>query len=169
MQLAMGKRDPRRRAVCRRNERAEGFTLIEMMIALLILTVGLLSAGQLMYVAMGSASLARSKGSAATVAQDKLEFLADVYRRNRADGNLTVGDHGPEQVQVLNPNSGTVLNRFRIAWNVSIVPDPRAGKVLTSRLVRVTATPLGTGETVNNRIGLNKTVSVSSIFSTRSQ
>ncbi|NWG11913.1 MAG: type II secretion system protein [Acidobacteria bacterium] len=160
------KRDLRRRAC---GAQADGFTLIEMLIALLILSFGLLSAGQLMYLAMGSASLARSKGNAAMVAQDKLEFLADVYRRNRADADLTVGDHGPEQVEILNPNSGTALNRFRIVWNVSTVPDPRAGKVLHARLVRVTVTPLGTGAAVNNQIGLNKTVSVSSIFSTRFQ
>src|SRR5512139_1532289 len=79
---------------------AAGFTLIEMLIALVILTFGLLSAGQLMYVAMGSASLARSKGTAATVASDRLEFLADVYRRNRLDASLADGNHGPEVVQV---------------------------------------------------------------------
>ncbi len=166
MQLLDRYRDLRRRA---RGAQADGFTLIEMLIALLILSFGLLSAGQLMYVAMSSASLARSKGNASMVAQDKLEFLADIFRRNRADANLTVGNHGPEQVQILNPNSGTALNRFQVVWNVSAVPDPRAGKVITARLVRVTVTPLGTGATINNRIGLNKTVSVSSIFSTRSQ
>ncbi len=166
MQPLDSNRDLRSRA---RGTEADGFTLIEMLIALLILSFGLLSAGQLMYVAMSSASLARSKGNASMVAQDKLEFLADIFRRNRADANLTVGDHGPEQVQILNPNSGTALNRFQVVWNVSVVPDPRAGKVLTARLVRVTVTPLGTAATVNNQIGLNKTVSVSSIFSTRSQ
>ena len=159
-------RDLRRRVL---GVQADGFTLIEMLIALLILSFGLLSAGQLMYVAMSSASLARSKGNASMVAQDKLESLADVFRRNQADASLAVGDHGPEQVQILNPNSGTALNRFQVVWNVSVVPDPRAGKVLNARLVRVTVTPLGTGATVNNQTGLNKTVSVSSIFSTRSQ
>ncbi len=166
MRLINRKRDLRRRVRC---AQADGFTLIEMLIALLILSFGLLSAGQLMYVAMGSASLARSKGNAATVAQDKLEFLADVFRRNRGDASLALGDHGPEQIEIRNPNSGRALNRFQVVWNVSNVPDPRAGRVLTARLVRVTVTPLGTGSTVNNQMGLNKTVSISSIFSTRSQ
>ena len=148
---------------------AAGFTLIEMLIALVIMTVGLLSAGQLMYVAMGSASLARSKGAAATVASDKLEFLADVYRRNRLDSSLTNGDHGPETVQVTNPNTGTALNRFRVQWTVSTVPDPRAGKVLQAKLVRVTVTPIRGADTTNNRIGLNKVISISSIFGPRAQ
>lgn len=148
---------------------AAGFTLIEMLIALVIMTVGLLSAGQLMYVAMGSASLARSKGNAATVASDRLEFLADVYRRDRLDASLTVGDHGPEVVQVTNPNTGTALNRFRVQWTVSTVPDPRAGKVLQARLVRVTVTPIRGADTTNNRIGLNKVISISSIFGPRAQ
>lgn len=149
--------------------RAAGFTLIEMMIALVIMTAGLLSAGQLMYVAMASASLARSKGTAATVASDKLEFLADVFRRNPADGSLTNGDHGPEQVQVTNPNTGIALNRYRVQWNVSTVPDPRPGKLIQSKLVRVTVTPIRGADTTNNRIGLNKVVSISSIFGTRAQ
>ncbi len=148
---------------------AAGFTLIEMLIALVIMTVGLLSAGQLMYVAMASASLARAKGTAATVASDKLEFLADVYRRNHLDASLTNGDHGPEVVQVTNPNTGTALNRFRVQWTVSTVPDPRAGKVLQSRLVRVTVTPIRGADTTNNRIGLNKVVSITSIFGPRAQ
>ena len=143
-----------------------GFTLTEMLIALLILTFGLLSAGQLMLVAMGSASLARSKGSAAVVAQDRLESLGDLYRRNQAAPELTVGDHAPVQVQVQNPADNTVLNRFNVDWNVSVVPDAR-GKTLNARLVRVTVTPINAAGDVNNRVLLNKVVSVSSIFSPR--
>ncbi len=162
-------RNNKRKARTRFATSAAGFTLIEMLIALVIMTAGLLSAGQLMYVAMASASLARSKGTAATVASDKLEFLADVYRRNRLDASLTDGDHGPEVVQVTNPNTGAALNRFRVQWTVSTVPDPRAGKVLQAKLVRVTITPVRGADTTNNRIGLNKVMSISSIFGPRAQ
>jgi prepilin-type N-terminal cleavage/methylation domain-containing protein len=164
-----GTRSTRCRIRARFRTSAAGFTLIEMLIALVIMTAGLLSAGQLMYVAMASASLARSKGTAATVASDKLEFLADVFRRNRLDASLTDGDHGPEHVQVTNPNTGTALNRFRVQWTVSTVPDPRAGKVLQAKLVRVTVTPVRGADTTNNRMGLNKVVSISSIFGPRAQ
>src|SRR2546422_1658222 len=110
-----GLRSSRPRIVFRHGGDSGGFTLIETMIALLILTFGILAAGQLMYVAMGSNSLSRSKGSAMTVAQDRLESLADLYRRDPADANLTTGDHGPEQVSVTNPNDASIVNRFNVA------------------------------------------------------
>jgi hypothetical protein len=72
-------------------------------------------------------------------------------------------------VQVTNPNTGTALNRFRVQWTVSTVPDPRAGKVLQAKLVRVTVTPIRGADTTNNRIGLNKVISISSIFGPRAQ
>ena len=145
---------------------AAGFTLIEMLISLIILTFGLLAAGQMMFVAMSSESLARSKGSASVVAQDRLEALGDLYRQNTADANLTVGDHGPIQIQVTNPTNASVLNRYNVTWNVSVVPDAR-GKVLSARAVRVTVTPITAAGATNSRISLNKVVSVTAIFSPR--
>jgi prepilin-type N-terminal cleavage/methylation domain-containing protein len=143
-----------------------GFTLTEMLIALFIMTFGLLSAGQLMLIAMGSSSLARSKDSAAVAAQDRLEYLADLYRRDTAAAELTVGDHGPMSVNIQNPIDNSILNRFSVGWNVSVVPDAR-GKTLHARLVRVTVTPVDATGNVNSRSLLNKVVSVSSIFSPR--
>jgi prepilin-type N-terminal cleavage/methylation domain-containing protein len=145
----------------------QGFTLIEMLIAMFILTFGLLAAGQMMCVAMGSSSLARSKGNAAIVAQDKLEFLADLYRRNPTAGDLSIGAHGPEQVQILNPINAQTLNRFNVAWTVVPVPDPRPGFVLNARQVTATATPIGQGNKVNNQVSLNKVVNITAIFSAR--
>ena len=147
---------------------SDGFSLIETMVAMVLLTFGLLAAGQLMYVASASNSLSRSKGSAMTVAQDRLEFLADLYRRAPANPDLTNGDHGPQQVSVTNPNDSSIVNRFNVTWNVSTVADPRAGKVLQARQVLVTVTPIGTtGTTANSKAGLNKVVNVTAIFSPR--
>jgi len=154
------------RIVFRRAGNSGGFTLIETMVALLILTFGILAAGQLMYLAMGSNSLSRSKGTAMTVANDRLESLADLYRRDPSDASLTTGDHGPEQISVTNPNDSSIINRFNVTWNVSAVPDPRAGKVLQARQVRVTVTPIqSTGTTANLKSGLNKVINVTAIFS----
>ena len=58
-----------------------GFTLMETMVALVILNFRLPAARQVMFVAMGSNSLSRSKGAAMTVAQDRLELLADLRQR----------------------------------------------------------------------------------------
>ena len=73
----------------------QGFSLIEMMLALIILTFGLLTAGQLLYVAAGSSSLARSKGTAALAAQSLLESLASLYSQNPLAADLALGSAWP--------------------------------------------------------------------------
>jgi prepilin-type N-terminal cleavage/methylation domain-containing protein len=147
-----------------------GFTLVETLIALLILTFGLLGAGQLIYLAAASGSLARSKDAATVVAQDKLEMLAELYGRNPGAAALSLGNHGPEYVQVTNPSveANNVLNRFSVSWTVTTVADPRAGHTLQARQVAVTVTPVHTSDNNNNfHAYLNKTVTATVIFSAR--
>jgi prepilin-type N-terminal cleavage/methylation domain-containing protein len=146
-------------------EKIHGFGLIELMIALAVMTFGLLAAGQLFYIAASSGSLANSKGSAAIAAQNKLESLADLYSRNPSAGDLTPGSHGPQQIQVTNPNNGEALNRFDISWEINHVLDPRPAKIVDARLVRVMVTPIQPGGAVNNRPPFNKTLSITTIFS----
>ncbi len=151
----------------RRLRSEAGFTLTEMLIALLVMTFGLLAAGKMMYSALGSTTLARSKGNAAIVAQNKLEYLADLFRQNSAAPDLTIGTHGPEQVQITNQASARTLNRFNVSWTVAAVPDPR-GAILKARLVTVRVTPIRTDSTATNlQTSLNKVVNVSAIFSPR--
>ena len=145
----------------------EGFTLVEMLVALCILTFGLLAAAQPIYVALASTTLARSKGGATVAAQNQLELLADLYRRDPNATDLSVGSHGPVQVQVVNPVNSSVLNRYNVAWAVATVPDPRAGRNLNARQVTVTVTPIGSGTSANNRALLNKVVNMSAVFSVR--
>ena len=142
-----------------------GFTLIEMMIALLILGVGLLAMGQLIFAALSSASLARSKGNAALAAQDKLEFLGDLCRRNPEALELSTGSHDGEQVQYAS-DSGEILNRFGLSWTVSDLSDPRSGTVLHAKHVRITVTPIDMNGDRNSKVLLNKTVEVNCIFFT---
>jgi prepilin-type N-terminal cleavage/methylation domain-containing protein len=144
-----------------------GFGLLEIMIALVVLTVGLLSAGKLLFVAASSASLARSKGTAAIAAQDALESLAALYQQNPSAADLTLGRHGPRQTQVVNPVDESILNRYSITWNVSSVPDPRPGKRLDAKLVAITITPTLPGGAANAKPGMNKVLNVSTIFSVR--
>jgi len=144
---------------------AQGFSLIETMIGMFILTFGLLATGQLLFLAMSSSSLARSKGNATIVAQNQLESLADLYRQSPTSADLTVGNHGPNQVAVTSYDGKTV-NRFNVAWTVATVVTN--GKTLKALQVVVTATPIqSTGTTTNSRIGLNKVISLSSILSAR--
>jgi prepilin-type N-terminal cleavage/methylation domain-containing protein len=148
-----------------RSNKKEGFSLIEMMIALVILTFGLLAVGPLLYTAWSADSLSRSKGTAAIAAQNKLESLADLYHQNPLADELMLGSHGPEQIQIVNPVDGTVLNRYSVDWIVSHVPDPRPGKMVEARLVSVRITPIDSQGEENSRPALNKILNVSTIFS----
>lgn len=142
-----------------------GFTLVETLIAVVILTFGLLAVGQMLFATIAGTTLARSKSTAATVARDKLDFLADLYARTPAASQLAVGNHGPEVVQIPNPGGSTVLNRYNVNYTVSTVPDPRPGKVLNAIMVRVTATPITAAGQTNLKTSQNKVVSVTGTFS----
>ncbi len=143
----------------------EGFTLVETLIALFVLTFGFLAVGQILFMAAGSASLARSKGSAITLAQGKLAMLADLYRRDSGAGELSDGLHGPERADLLNPSTNSILDRFNVSWTVGEVPDPRAGITLKAKQVLVFVTPVDSRYQPNLRPYLNKAVTVSTVLS----
>jgi prepilin-type N-terminal cleavage/methylation domain-containing protein len=140
-----------------------GFTIIEILFALLILAFGLLAAGQMIFVALSSASLARSKSNAALLAQDKIEFLADLHRREPESPLLSEGNHGPDLVQIRGSGAST-LDRYSVTWEVSAVPDARKGVRPIAKGIRVTVLPVDSDGRENKRIRLNKPVIVSSIF-----
>jgi prepilin-type N-terminal cleavage/methylation domain-containing protein len=142
-----------------------GFSLIELMLAITVLTIGLLAVSQLFFIAASSSSLSGAKGSAAIAAQDMLESLADRYYRNPAVEDLALGNHGPRQLEVTNPADGTIVNRYTISWVVNSVSDPRPGKAVDAKRVSVTITPIKAGGAENNRPPFNKTLSVATLFS----
>jgi prepilin-type N-terminal cleavage/methylation domain-containing protein len=147
----------------------QGFGLIEVMIALVVLLFGLLSAGQMLFIASASDSFARSSGTAAIVAQDRLEFLGDLYEQDPMASDLTAGHHGPDQTVIVNPTDAGILNVFRIEWDVTPVSNPRPGKSLDAKLVNVTVAPSQSNGNLNSKAGLNKTINVSTILSTRNR
>jgi type IV pilus assembly protein PilV len=146
-------------------DRSRGFSLVEVMIALSILVFGLLAAGQMLFIASASGSLARSKGTAAIAAQDRLETLADLYRIDPSSMDLTAGDHGPVRTEITNPNDRTTLNLFEITWNISGVSDPRPKTLKDVKLIRVTVTPIQHNGEINSRPNLNKILNVMTVFS----
>ncbi len=101
------------------------------------------------------------------VAQDKLEFLADLYARDCGAAELATGDHGPDLVEVVNPLTGAILNRFSVAWQVGAVADPRPGKSLVARQVVVAVKPVDAAGETNHKAFLNKAVVVARILSPR--
>jgi prepilin-type N-terminal cleavage/methylation domain-containing protein len=144
-----------------------GFSLIEILMATALTTVGLLAAFQLLLIAASSTTLARAQEAAALSAMNKLESLSDAYFRDPFNGNVLPGNHGPEEVRVINPNGGGVLNCFQITWTVDSVADPRPGKTLDVRRVRVTVTPTLPGGAVNYHPPFNKILNVTTVFSPR--
>jgi Tfp pilus assembly protein PilV len=144
-----------------------GFSFIELMIATVVLTFGLLAVGGLFYIAASSNSLSGSKSTAAIAAQNMLESLADLYNRDPSTNDLTFGVHGPRQIQVTNPTDGALLNQYNIFWTVNRVPDPRPGKAVDGLQVNVTIIPTRSGGAENNRPPFNKMLSVATIFSTK--
>ena len=145
----------------------KGFSLVEMMVALFILTIGLLSAAPLLTMTIGLEAQARSKNAAALAAQNELERLADLYRRNPASEELTIGTHQAlELIEIRNPLTQNVLNRYKITWGVGELPDPRPGIDSPGRIISVSATPIPAEDVENTRPFRRKTVTINAVITT---
>ena len=79
-----------------------GFTLIEAMIAMFILTVSLLALAQLMLVSLDKTQFANFDTKAVNLAQAKLEELRTAFGWQIESGGdsdlLATGPHGPETI-----------------------------------------------------------------------
>jgi prepilin-type N-terminal cleavage/methylation domain-containing protein len=146
-----------------------GFSLIEMMVALLVLSSGLLAVGQMLFVAASAGSLTRAKESAAAAAQGRVESLASLYSQDPLCAELAPGSHGPQQIEIPNPVDGTILNKYSVFWNVDSVPDQRPDQELNAKLISVTIAPIHEGGETNIQPWQNKTVNVSTILSEKTQ
>jgi type II secretory pathway pseudopilin PulG len=155
------------KAMIRNRPNSEGFSLVETLIAMIILTFGLMATGQMLASAIGGTTLARSKGSATMVAQDRLDFLSDAFRQDPNGADLTIGTHGPVQEDVINPSDSSIVNRYNVAWAVTAIVDPRPGFLNKAKQVTVTVTPIGSGTTVNNQVLLNKVINITAVFTPR--
>ena len=151
------------KSVC--SEHADGFSLVELMIAILILTFGLLSAAQLLAISIKLDALARSKNTAVLAAQNELDLLADLYRRNPAAEELTIGAHHAEElIEIRNPLNQNVQNMYKITWFVGVIPDPRPGIDLPGRILSVQATPILKKNVENERSFQNKTTTLNAVI-----
>lgn len=142
----------------------QGFGLVELMIATVILAFGLLAAAQFIYITAGLNSLARSKTTAAIAAQNTLEYLAGLYQRNPAAEELRSGSHGPQQTAIENPLDGTLLNLYSIIWTVEEVSDPRPERVLKAKKVCVQVRPIREEGIDNVRPLLNKALTITTVM-----
>ncbi len=113
-----------------------GFTLIEVMVSIVILTVGLLSLAQMMVLASNANTLSGRLTSASSIAKEQLErlkatpFYSDPFSRIR---NVALQDGGDldstiagyvafydENGQVVQPGEGAV---FEVRWEIETVPS----------------------------------------------
>ena len=134
----------------------EGIGLLDSMIALVVLSVGLLALVQLMGTALNQSAFTQNNTMAAAVAQEKIEELRTAFTREletrSALADLTDGSHGPQTVTLSSPgNSNMGDKQFRVTWNVDI-----SGKQKT-----VT----GTVEPVVNNARQSETLVFTTVFS----
>jgi prepilin-type N-terminal cleavage/methylation domain-containing protein len=134
----------------RQKESTEGgFTLVESVIALVILGGGLLGLAHLFVLAVHQYSYGRQNTMAVTVASDKLEQLRGAYNGDLLSGvtssDLTAGGHGPVTVTVSGtPGSSTGDFNYRVSWSVAV-----AGKEKT---VSITVEPESTHKLENRPV-----------------
>lgn len=108
--------------VLRKLKNAEGFTMIEVLIAMSILAVGLLAVATMQVSAIKVNSIARSITDRATIAQDRLEQLIAL---GYVDSNLDLRDAGNPHVDNAAPAG------FSITWTVADGPVAGATKLIT--------------------------------------
>ncbi len=144
-----------------RTSKEKGFTLVECMMAMVILLIGCLALAQLMGVAARQNAFARYNTMALEVAQMRLEQLGTQYNNEVATGttdtDLTAGAHpagapGYELVTLDEPTySNMGDSRFQVSWVVTV-----AGQQKT---ITVSVAP----QVQNNLV--NTSLSLTTIFS----
>jgi prepilin-type N-terminal cleavage/methylation domain-containing protein len=133
------------------NRSAErGFSLIEVMVAILILTVGLLALAQMMVVATNSNSLSSRMTSASSLAKEQLErlkatpFYADPLTKERTPALLDGGNNelpgGAGYAQQYDANGIAVGGggQFEVRWEIETVDTPLPLEMVEIRVRCVT-------------------------------
>jgi len=139
----------------------EGFSLIEVMIAIVILTVGLLSLAQMMVVATNSNALAGRMTASAALAKQQLELLkaAPYYSPptpaiGNLNGVLAEGGDLDSNVagyfQLYNadgePVDPGVGSLFVVRWEIERLVDPGGENGLPLSMLRITVRCLPSSE-----------------------
>lgn len=162
----------------------KGFTLVELLVAMLILIFSLIALANLIAVALLNNSLARSKSFGVEAAQMAEERLRDLYNQSLVNGTPLPASffNGNLDVQITDaavaagilgagPASGNTViigtdklvfqkfNRYRVSWTAAL--DPNTSK---SYRADITATPVNSaGLAVKSRF--NPPIKVTSYFS----
>jgi type IV pilus assembly protein PilV len=101
-------------------KRSKGFTLLEMLIAMTILSVALLGMGQMMLVSIRGTSFGNKMTEATTLAQDKMEELRTMDWNILQDGNDVVnGSQGINYQRnwAISPAGTMKTVNLAVSWN----------------------------------------------------
>jgi len=129
----------------------DGLSLIEALIAVAVLTVGLLGAAQLLAIAVQSHLLARETTTASRLATDKIEEL--MKANFVTDARVQVSSSSPDPLAQDVPNYFDVPTPvYTRRWQV------QAGPTATTRLVTVRLVPAG------RDVAMAKAVEVSTVI-----
>jgi type IV pilus assembly protein PilV len=113
----------------------KGFSLLESIIALMMLAITMLGLVQLFGVAIRQNSFARYNTQAVAVAQQKLEALQTDYNNYLEGVGADLVD-GEEEVKLAAPSeSGTGSREFVVEWKVAVSGYSREVKVSVSPVV----------------------------------
>ncbi len=149
-----------RKNVERRSRRSSrGFTVIELLVAVAVLSISLLGLAQLLGVAIQQNQLSRYNTAALEVARGKLERLKAQFNRQLETGvpssDLVDGSHGPESVVLSSQDEAYGSRMLQVSWRVSSPGGSRKD-------VQINVNPLGAG---NQNQGLwHKVVTIDTSF-----
>jgi prepilin-type N-terminal cleavage/methylation domain-containing protein len=113
----------------KKHRKEKGFTLLEVMIAIAILSFGILAIASMQTSTINGNSVATRLTEGTSWAGNKMEELLTIPD---TDAGLSVGTHGPETVM-----SG--VNRYDVEWEVIESVDP-SNPLADAKLIVVTVT-----------------------------
>jgi prepilin-type N-terminal cleavage/methylation domain-containing protein len=106
-----------------------GFTLIEVLIAMVILTIALVSMAELMAITMRLQMLGRNETASIRLAQSKIDQLVAV---NFTDATVAVGGSLTSNVTGYND---VPVNNYRRRWQIAAIAGETRVRTLTVRIV----------------------------------